>query len=220
MKRPKSVKIYIKTGETIFDFMWANIALDGSVLLELSYKYQERILWTDSEDKERLIQCKSQSNEKIKNPKITFHKSGNYKMASSLQIKPNMKDRFTIIGPPLDEIEQPRRMMDILLPNNLHKTEKQITNRDMILDTIGFPDKQLRCTISCMSLEEYTKLFSNYVAVVATSMLELTKALKDEASNRVWTWTLRVSKNDDVTAGNSFVLCIPGVVKYADQIID
>lgn len=43
MARRKSSKIYIKKVEKIFDFMWANVGPDGSVMIGLPFEGEEDV---------------------------------------------------------------------------------------------------------------------------------------------------------------------------------
>src|SRR5574337_711769 len=119
MSRPKSVKIYIKIDNHICDFMWANTAQDGSIFLGFSNRKKENILWMINKDRKKLNKGNFIVEESLTNPKITFHNSGYYKLSTKIGNNRQDIDRCSILGKPLNEIVEPRRMLEVLLPCEL-----------------------------------------------------------------------------------------------------
>lgn len=102
-------------------------------------------------------------------------------------------------------------MMEVIIPKRLNITESKILERNMILDATEFPQRPLRCTISCMSPEKICEITESKAFWVDTSECEVTKALGD--GRNIWAWTLRVSR-EDKTAPDHFHYFVPGVIKW------
>lgn len=150
-------------------------------------------------------------------PKISFHESGYYKLATYVGLNSQCIDRCTILGTALSEIRGPRRMMEILIPKNLKATESQLSHRDIVLDASQFPQRPLRCTISCMSHDHFNKIMESKDFFVDTSDCELTQAL-DNGKN-IWAWTVRVSR-DDKMAPDHFHYFLPGEMRWGKEYSD
>jgi len=211
MKKPKSAKIYIKVKGRICDFMWANVGPDNTVIMGFQSSGSEKLNFILDKNLGHLKTADIQVGESLIPPKVSFHKSGHYKLSTSIGLKPRGMDRCTITGTPLAKIREPRRMMEILIPKKLIITESQILDRDIFLDASQFPQRPLRCTISCMSRDKFYEIIGSKAFFVDTSECELTQAL-DSGCN-IWAWTLRVSREDKI-APDHFHYFLPGEVRW------
>ncbi len=95
------------------------------------------------------------SQESIGQQKISFHSSGHYKLTTKMGLSNGSIDRATIDGPRLDDIVEPRRMLEILLPKKLPLATTQRTEQSIVLDATPAPHSPLRCTVSCVSFASY-----------------------------------------------------------------
>lgn len=212
MERPHSAKIYIKVKEQFCNFMWANVGPDGSIMMGFQDSGSEKLNFILDKNMGLVEASDIQIHKSQGAPKVNFHKSGNYKLSTSIGRNPHCVDRCTIVGAPLSEIRETRRMMEILIPKNLNLTDSQQQNRDITLDATKFPYRPLRCTISCMSPEKFDEIMTLNVFFVDTSEYEFTQALTD--GRNIWTWTLRVSREDKIAPDN-FHYFIPGEIKWS-----
>jgi|GEM_PF-5694608 len=150
MSSNKRVKIFLKKEDTLLNFMWADTASDGSVMMgiygELFKSSVEKIFTEESELNPGVHYDVVDAEIPINNSKISFHASGRYKLTS--KIKKSGIDRATIQGKPLDRIVNPTRMLEVLLPKNLQISKSKIREgRDFVIDISTFPCKLLRCTV-------------------------------------------------------------------------
>ncbi len=152
----------------------------------------------------------------VPNPKINFHRSGQYKLSVMVGRSEDSVDRCTVLGKSLDQITKPERMLEILLPNRLRISNKSPCDRDIVLDASSFPAaKQLRCTVLCMAkgcFEEFTK---HNGCIVDTSEMETYQGLED--GKMIWTFVLRVSRNDTQVSKQYFFF-MPGTVRWGNKI--
>lgn len=100
-------------------------------------------------------------------------------------------DRATIVGPKLADIHEPRRMVEIIIPQTLHETNATLTRSDIVLDATSTPIMPLRCTILCMEKGRLASIVKNKQKVVDTSLWEDIPALENDTHE--WVWTLRAS---------------------------
>jgi hypothetical protein len=213
VSRPKSSKIYVRVGERLFDFMWFDIIADGSILMGLRFKGHNQIELVSERDGQ-LRPPQIEAPLVVSQPKISFHPSGHYKLDASMGKVPNAMDRSTVVGPRLQDIAEPRRMLELLLPQRLPVAQRQPTIRDIVLDASTAPHCPLACTVSCMSTSHYQCIVSSDTRFVDTSTWEFTHALEHGA--QAWTWTLRTSI--EATAyPNRFILGLLGQVKWGRE---
>jgi hypothetical protein len=217
MTRPRSAKIYIKIKGNFCDFMWANVGPDSSVMIGFQGNGAEKLNFILDSNLWRVEVSDIQIHESLGRPKVTFHESGNYKLSTSVGLNPQSIDRCTIIGTPLSEIREPRRMMEILIPKSLKATESKILDQDIVLDASQFPQRPLRCTVSCMSYEHFYRIMESKTFFVETSDCELTQALDNGIS--IWAWTLRVS-HEDKMAPDHFHYFLPGEIRWGKEYSD
>lgn len=215
MKRPRSSKIYIKIKREFCDFMWANVGPDSSIMIGFQGSGSEKMNFILDKNMGHVEASDIQICESLGRPKISFHESGNYKLSTSVGLNPQCMDRCTIVGTPLSEIREPRRMMEILITKSLKVTENQISGRDIVLDASQFPQRPLRCTISCISHEYFYKIMESKAFFVDTSDYEFTQAL-DNGKN-IWAWTLRVSREDKM-APDHFHYFLFGKIRWGKNI--
>jgi len=146
----------------------------------------------------------------LEKPKITFHASGHYKMTSYIGWLPISRDRATVVGPRLEEITTPRRMLEILIPEVLPVGSKYSEEMDIVLDATSSPHVPLRCTVSCMSREECERVAGSNPKWVDTSVWEIWAILANE--KQAWVFTLRAS--DDSVFYPRLGFFIPGEIKW------
>ncbi|MSN25146.1 MAG: hypothetical protein GJV46_04675 [Geobacter sp.] len=214
MSKPSHSRIFILYKGDICDFMWADVTKDGTVVLGLveTGKNSTRAIWDAKMGELRpgnFIEAQS-----IENAKTSFHASGFYKMTTQIGISSNMIDRCTIVGPPLEKIVEPRLMMEVLLPDKLRVSSKKPSERDIVLDATEFPNRPLRCTISCMSKLKFHEIVSFKQRFVGTSKVEFTHVL--ESKTQTWVFTLRVSREDKFIA-SIYHLFVPGEIKWGNK---
>ncbi len=119
MTRKRHCRIYVKKEQQLLDFMWADVSADGTVVMGLRFPgYVEVELVLDKE----LGELKSPqviTTQVFGQPKLSFHATGHYKLTAQMGKAHDSMDRATVIGPKLSNIDEPRRMAEILLPSKL-----------------------------------------------------------------------------------------------------
>jgi len=147
----------------------------------------------------------------LPNPKITFHQSGHYKLTTNIGLTEDAVDRCTIVGVPLNQIITPVLLMEILIPNKLKLTERNLTEKDIVLEAKEFPQKPWRCSIFAMPKEKFSEIVESKIKFVSTSVIESPHAL--ESGNHCLSFTLRVS-NEDKSFPDKFYFFVPGEIKW------
>jgi hypothetical protein len=211
MARPNSSKILVKRGKKLHSLMWANITRDGTVIIGFPSQGKEHVELVIDGELGELRPPEVVTEVFVGRPKISFHPSGQYKLETRVGKTTDSMDRVTVECPPLADISDPRRMVELLLPKLLPLSIEQATDRDIVLDATSAPDMPLRCTISCMSLTKLEEYIGRGSKFVDTSVWEYVHALSSET--HVWVWTLRVSKNDN-DYPNRFFMHLIGKVKW------
>jgi len=215
MARPKSAKIYIRRGENLYSFMWANVGPDGSVMLGFSFHGKEEVELVLDKELGELRPPAVVTKETIGRPKMSFHSSGHYKLTAEMGKNLDAVDRATIEGPRLTDIIDPRRMVELLLPKMLPEATENPTELDIVLDATSSPDMPLRCTISCMSKGRLASIVEKNEKFVDTSVWEFVHALENDTHE--WVWTLRGSRNDEVYF-DRFGIFLLGDVKWGQPV--
>ncbi len=183
---------------------------DGTVMIGLPFTGTEQVeLVLDGINDLRLPHTLTPS--KHGKMKISFHASGQYKFESKMGLSQEGIDRVTVIGPRLEEISEPRRMLELLLPPTLPLSLIQPTQQDIVLDATTSPERPLRCTIFCMARDKFHDLAKQNIRFVDTSMWEANHALENQS--HVWTWTLRASREDEIFP-DKILTFLPGQVKW------
>lgn len=213
--RPKSAKIYVRVGDQTFDFMWANVGADGTVMMGFQFEGRQQIELVADRALGELRPPAIEAPHLVSKPKISFHSSGYYKLDVQMGLIPNAIDRSTVIGPPLREIVEPRRMAELLFPETLPIAQACPTERDIVLDGTTAPRRPLICTISCMADEKFEEVVAPGVRVVDTSDWEFTHGLT--SGTHTWTWTLRTSPGHAVYP-NRFITGLLGEVRWGQDI--
>lgn len=213
MAQPKSAKIYIRVEDRLFDFMWANVTPDSSIIMGLRFEGQQQIELI-AESNRQLRPPQIEAPRVVCHPKISFHPSGHYKLDAQVGLTPTSVDRSTVIGPRLEDIDDPRRMLEVLLPEVLPFASKVITDRDIVLDATTSPRQPLACTISCMSKQQLYRIIDSQAKFVDTSTWEFFHALENET--HAWVWTLRTS-SEHIHYPNRFVIGLLGEVKWGKE---
>lgn len=212
MARPKSAKIYIKRGEKLYNFMWANVGPDGSVMLGFPFEGKEAVELVLDETLGELRPPAVVTNERVGHPKISFHSSGHFKLTAEMGKTLDAVDRATIEGPKLTDISGPRRMVELLIPKMLPEATVKPNGLDIVLDATSSPEMPLRCTISCMGKGYLASSLEKSEKFVDTSLWEFTHALENDTHE--WVWTLRGSRNDEIYPDRIGIFLF-GSVKWA-----
>lgn len=213
MSSNKRVKIYLKKENNILNFMWADTASDGSVMIGIYGKAFETSIEKIFAEEGELEPGKHFDNvdkdKLITNTKISFHQSGYFKLAS--KIKKDSIDRTTVKGSPLKEILIPTRMLEVLIPAQIEiSANKPREGKDSVIDITKFPNKPLRCTVSCMPINKIEEF--NNSKIVDTSIIESSCVF--EYKDMAWGWTLRISKDDTKVHQSKFFIYIPGEIVW------
>jgi len=210
MAKPKSAKVYIRVGDCLFDFMWANVISDGSVIMGLRFQGQQQIEVVAERDRQ-LRPPQIEALRIVCHPKISFHPSGHYKLDAQVGLTATSIDRATVTGPRFENIDEPCRMLEVLLPEVLPVASKGIADRDIILDATTAPRQPLVCTISCMSKQQFHHVMDSNSKFVDTSTWEFVHALENES--HIWVWTLRTSQEQTIYP-NRFIIGLLGEIKW------
>jgi hypothetical protein len=104
MSRPKSSKILIKRGEEFFQFMWANLGPDGSILTGFPEKGKHQVVSVIDEKSGELRPPFVVTGDVVDRFKISFHPSGQYKLITKMGRTYDSIDRVTVVGPRLADI--------------------------------------------------------------------------------------------------------------------
>lgn len=215
MARSKSSKIYINHRNGLCDFMWANISKDGSIMLGFTEQGSEKTHAIFDKDRGELRAEDFIEAKPLPNPKITFHRSGHYKLTTNIGLSENSIDRCTVLGAPLDQIMEPKLLMEILIPNRLKLTDKNPSEKDIVLEATEFPQKPWRCSIFAMTKEKFPKIVVKFEEgqfnFVSTSLIESIHALESE--NLLLCFTLRVS-NEDKSFPDKFYFLVRGEIMW------
>ena len=194
MAKQKSSKIFVKNNDHIQVLMWAIVGPDGSVMMGFPWESKQVLELVMDKELGHIGKDDLVTEEYTGNSKISFHRSGQFKLSCRMGKDEDAIDRVTVNGPSFDEIESPYRMSELLLPRELPESNYVPTERDIIIDITGSEGPPTRCTISCMSNEEFIKLSKQKGKFVDTSIWEASNGL--ETDSHTWFWTLRKSKED------------------------
>ena len=210
MPLQRSCKVFIQLPDGRCDLFWLNVTQDRSVVLGTSYPGTQSVRLI-LEEGQPADPARTVSESTSQNPKITFHYSGHYKVSAFVGKSSSAMDRCTIIGPKLSEIDDPRRMVEVILPRQLLLSVKPTSELDVILDARPLPTGPLRCTLWCCKLDRFGDWMRNRSAVVDTSTAEITEAFED--GERAWAFTLRTSR-ESTNIDDGFYFHIPGKIKW------
>jgi hypothetical protein len=213
--QPKAAKVYVKRGDKLYSFMWANVGPDGSVMLGFTFSGTEEVELVLDEELGDIRPPNVITKENVGQPKISFHASGQYKLTAKMGKTADSVDRATVEGPKLADISEPRRMVELLLPKALPESSEKSGELDIVLDATSSPDMPLRCTISCMTKGHLEEILKKGGKFVDTSAWEFVHALENE--KHVWVWALRASTNDEKYPDRIGIFLI-GPVKWGKSI--
>ncbi len=185
----------MKVGSTHYDLLRVCLSADQSVVMQVPYTCQSQVEAVFDRIAGDVRPPKIDAPKTLEKPKVSFHTTGKYKLSSQVGWLPVSRDRATVVGPRLDEITTPRRMLEILIPEVLPVGSKYSEAMDLLLNASEAPKVPLRCTISCMSRDEYERLAGAQIKWVDTSIWEAWATLANE--RQAWVFTLRAS-NDTV----------------------
>jgi len=194
MAKKKQRRIFLRDGEQLYQFMWADLKTDGSVVLGLSCVTKGEISGVFAPSQGRLSGEDLHQAEGDVAAKFTFHSSGIYKGEGCIGIDPSARDRPTIDGPPLSEILEPQRMLEILLPKMLCRAEHDPREDDLVLSFNSNPLASLRCAITCMAISKYQAIHWESIRILENSIWETHDALASDTN--AWVWTIGQCRRD------------------------
>ena len=203
MAKPKSSKVFIKNGSDVKALMWAIVGSDGSVMMGFPWESKEAIALVMDEELGNLRQEDLVTEGYTGKSKISFHKSGRFKLNCRMGKTEEAIDRVTVTGPSFDEIKSPYRLAELLLPEKLPNSKYSPSERDIIIDVTDADSPPTRCTISCVRNKEFKLLTQKDFRFVDTSLWEASNAL--ETDTHTWVWTFRKSKDDKSYADKVYV---------------
>jgi len=208
-------RIFLKSGSSQYDFMWADISTDGSILMGLTHEGQGGIELVLDPDLGELRPQDIAAPETVEELKISFHANGDYKLSSRMGRNSESIDRATVTGPRPADISEPRIMAELLLPTHLPRATRQLSKRDIVLDISMAPPPPHRCAISCMPTERLERFLATDSCMWDTSEWECIDALI--TGSLAWVWTFRKSRNDRELP-ERFIVFLPGFPKWGRQI--
>jgi len=216
MAKGQSSKVFIKKGNQYFLFLFALLMEDETVIIGYPAKVKSGIKFVNDKVHGELRPPDLYAPEEVNTAsKISFHPSGQYKLTSKMARTFGEVDRATIVGPRLKEILTPRRMAEFLIPDEIPEIREPRALKDIVLDASHAPNVPLRCTVFCMSHEEFDKIIKDgkiLYQFVDTSVWESVHALESE--DHVWVFVLRQSREDTtISTGGVFLI---GEVKWAN----
>jgi hypothetical protein len=194
MARAKHCRIYIERPQQLLDFMWADVSADGTVVMGFRFPGTSEVELVLDKELGELRSPQVITTRVVGDLKLSFHATGQYKLTALMGKTRDSMDRATVVGPKLSDIDEPRRMAEILLPADLPAATKQITENDISLEVTTAPPGPLRCAISCMSRKKFEHIVAKGSKFVDTSIWECVHAL--ETGEQVWSWVIRRSANE------------------------
>ena len=203
MAKPKSSKVFIKKGDAVKAFMWAIVGSDGSVMMGFPWESEEAIALVMDKELGNLRKEDLVTEGYTGKSKISFHKSGHFKLNCRMGKTEEAIDRVTVTGPPFEEIKEPNKLAELLLPEDLPNSNYSPSDRDIVIDITDADSFPTRCTISCVGNKEFEVLTKKDYRFVDTSLWEASNALENET--HTWIWTLRKSKDDSSYADKVYV---------------
>jgi len=214
MARTKHCRIYIRRAQQLLDFMWADVSADGTVVMGFRFPGHSEVELVLDKELGELRPPQVITTQVVCQLKLSFHANGQYKLTAPMGKAHDSMDRATVVGPKLSDIDEPRRMAEILLSSDLPAAIKQITENDISLDVTTAPAGPLRCVISCMSKKSFERVVAKGSRFVDTSIWECIHAL--ETGEQVWSWVMCRSAND-TEYPNRFLVFLAGDVKWGQQ---
>ncbi len=194
--------------------MWADVSADGTVVMGLRFNGNSEIELVLDKELGELRPPQVITTQVVGPLKLSFHATGHYKLTARMGKENDSMDRATVVGPKLSDIDEPRRMAEILLPLDLPVATKQFTENDIALDITTAPPGPLRCVISCMSKTHFERIMVAHTRFVDTSIWECNHAL--ETGEQVWSWVMRRSATD-TEYPNRFLVFLAGDIKWGQQ---
>jgi hypothetical protein len=207
----KHSRIFVKSGDSLFDFMWADVSADGSVIIGLTQDGDGGIELVLDPELGELRPQDIVAPTSVGALKLSFHATGQYKLTARMGKDQCSLDRATVTGPRLIDILEPRRMAEFLLPAQLPRATKGVSENDIALDVSEAPPPPHRCVVSCMPLERFERHIAGGAPFVDTSEWESTHALV--TGSQAWVWTFRKSRNDRETPPR-FIAFVHGFPKW------
>jgi len=170
----EKIKFFIKSPDQLSYFMSASyVKKDGSVYINIPHKGYvakiEKILDKGNEsypDKDFLASKKYDSS------KISFHSSGIYKLEHV--ITKHRKNRTTILGNKLSEIDDTTIMLEMYLPKNLipYSSEDLPSSNHQLIDIKqlhqDYPNKTIECVILCVGKTKWETKVSKRQSCVSS----------------------------------------------------
>jgi len=143
----KHSRIFIKSGSDLFYLMWAQFEVNGDVYMGLTAKGSGGLEQVYDPNLGKVLAKDIVAPQSDESLKISFHASGQYKLAGRMGLSEDALDRVTVAGPQLADISEPRMMAEILLPTHLPRTTRTPSVYDISLDISPGPPPPHRCAI-------------------------------------------------------------------------
>jgi len=211
MAKKKQRRVFLKDGAQLYKFMWADLTTDGSVVLGLSSAEKGEISDVFAPIQGRLSGADLHRLEGDVAAKFTFHSSGIYKGEGRIGIDKSALDRPTITGLPLSEIQEPKKMIEILLPRLLCRAELDPREDDLVFIFNSDPQIPLRCAITCMSISKFHAISWDKIRILENSIWEKHDALA--SSTQAWVWTIGQCRSDRCIPPD-FLVALLGSIRW------
>ena len=211
MAKKNQRRIFLKDGGRLYKFMWADLTTDGSVVMGLSSVEQSEISDVFAPVQGRLCAADMYRVEDDFAAKFTFHPSGIFKGEGRIGIDKSALDRPTIKGPPFSNIQEPRRMLEILIPKFLCRSEIDPRKDDLVLIFNSVPQIPLRCVITCMAIQKFHEIPWDKIQIIEESIWEKHDALS--SNTHAWVWTIGQCKSDHCIPPN-FLVALLGSIRW------
>lgn len=197
-KKKKKKKVLVRYAGILKLFMWARVTADGSVLMGFPWDTEESVEEVTDIGRRKINKVEFITKTCAERSKISFHPSGHIKVNARMGSSADAIDRATVVGTKFEKIVELQHLAEILLPKDLPDSPSKcaLTDNDILIDIpVAVDDKPTRCTISCVSNEEYRKIDTTEM-LLEDSEWESVQEFK--VDTLVWLWIVRKSKNDKV----------------------
>lgn len=215
MAKKNQRRIFLRDGEQLYKFMWADLTTDDSVVLGLSSTAKGEISDVYAPIHGQLSGTDFHRAEGDVPAKFTFHPTGIYKGEGGIGLNPNALDRPSIVGPPLSEILEPKRMLEILLPKSLCCAEHDPREDDLVLNFNSDPKVPLRCAITCMAISKYYTIHWENIQILEGSFWETHDALASDT--HAWVWTIGQCHSER-SIPPDFLVALLGSIRWGRRI--
>jgi hypothetical protein len=211
MAKSKQRRIFLRDSDRLYNFMWANLTADGSVVLGLLNVTKGEVAEVYAPIQGRLRSTDLLRAEGETAAKFTFHASGIFKGNGYIGLDPNALDRPTTVGRPLSEIVEPQRMLEILLPKLLCCADRKPRKDDLVLNFTANPGAPLRCAITCMAVSRFQAITWANTQILENSFWEVHNTLAIDT--HAWVWTVGQCHSDRYIPPD-FLVALLGSIRW------